>query len=423
MNRPVDFLDFLSSSPSSFHAAAEVFRRLEAAGFIQQDPAAEWDATPGGHVVVRGGAVIAWWVPEGAGPDSAFRIVGAHTDSPGLMLKPQPALTRHGFAQVGVEVYGGPILSSWFDRDLAFAGVVALADGSQRLVHTPAIARVPSLAIHLYRSDEFTVDRQEHLQPIVGMADGEEDILDMVARQAGVARQDIVGHTLITIDAAEPAIIGSAGEFIASGRLDNLTSVYAGMRALQAATTGPDAHAESDGSILVLAAFDHEEVGSSSTTGAAGPLLGEVLTRTARGLGADEEQRSRIIARSTMVSADAAHSVHPNYPGKHDPSHHPLLNHGPVTKINASQRYATTAHSAGMWERACRSAGLPTQTFVGNNSVPCGSTIGPISATRLGIDTVDVGVPLLSMHSARELCGIADMEWFAHALEAYLIGH
>ena len=174
--------------------------------------------------------------------------------------------------------------------------------------------------------------------------------------------------------------------------------------------------------ILVMAAFDHEEVGSASRYGAAGPILGDVLTRTARALGANEEQRFQMFARSSCVSADAAHSVHPNFPDKHDPTHHPIIGRGPVTKINGNQRYASDATTVALWEGACQRAGVPVQRFVGNNDVPCGSTIGPISATRLGIPTVDVGVPMLSMHSAREMVGERDQLWLGQALEAYLVG-
>jgi len=213
-------------------------------------------------------------------------------------------------------------------------------------------------------------------------------------------------------------VFGADAELIAAGRMDNLTSVHASLVALLHAVESGDTGDD----VLVLAAFDHEEVGSASTTGAAGPILEDVLARTAAALGADLDATRRMYARSTCVSADAAHSVHPNYVGKHDPGHHPLIGAGPVVKINANQRYASDAETVARWRRACRAAGVPSQDFVSNNAMPCGSTIGPITATRLGIPTVDVGVPLLGMHSARELAGVQDQLWFAEALEAYLIG-
>ena len=418
MNQTRDLIDFIAASPSSFHAARVVADRLIDAGFVRQEETGPWDASPGGHVLVRGGAVMAWWVPEDASPDSGFRIIGSHTDSPGFSLKPSPELANSGWAQAGVEVYGGPVLASWLDRELTFAGRVVLGDGSVRLVSTGPVARIPHLAVHLDRSKELNLDKQAHMQPVVGLAgDGASSVLDVVAATVGVEKRDIDGFDLITCDTQPGQVFGADGELIAAGRMDNLTSVHASLLALLRAVESGDAGRD----VLVLAAFDHEEVGSASPTGAAGPVLEGMLARTAAALGAGTDGLRRMYARSSCVSADAAHSVHPNHAGKHDPDHHPLINGGPVVKINANQRYASNAETVALWRRACRAAGVPGQTFVGNNSVPCGSTIGPITATRLGIATVDVGVPLLSMHSARELAGVSDQVWFTDALEAYLI--
>lgn len=397
------FIDFLAASPSAFHAAANVAERLEDTGFSRSVSLDDDAHAPGGHYIECDGAVVAWWVPEGAHP--RFRVVGSHTDSPGFMAKPDPDVVREGCRQVAVEVYGGPILASWFDRDLTFAGRVVTADRTEHLVNTGPVARVPNLAIHLYRGDVPEIDRQVHTQPILGV---DRPLLELAATSAGVDAGDIVAHELITADAQRGEVLG---DLLAAGRLDNLTSVWASLEALLAAKDDAE-------DILVLAAFNHEEVGSASTAGAGGPLLERVLTRVASGFGDPAE----IIADSIQVSADAAHAVHPNYPGKHDPTHHPLLNRGPVLKINANQRYASNAATEAEWIIACRAAGVPVQTFVGNNAVPCGSTIGPISSTRLGLPTVDVGVPLLSMHSARELCGVDDMDYFARALTAFYAG-
>ena len=400
-----DFADFLAASPSAFHAAENVRDELVAAGFSE-----DTGTQPGGHVMVQGGAVIAWWVPED--PRPALRIIGSHTDSPGLMLKPDPDVVREGFRQLAVEVYGGPILSSWFDRELRFAGRVALIDGTTHTVSTPPIARVPHLAIHLYRGDMPEIDRQVHMQPVMGV---DRPVMEIVAAQlradgVDVKAEDIVAHELISSDAQRPEVLGDT---LAAGRMDNLSSVHASLRAMLAA-----AQAGQTRDVLVLAAFNHEEVGSASTTGAGGPLLERVLAKLAGAIGDPVE----VYANSLLVSADAAHAVHPNFPGKHDPTHRPLMNRGPVLKINANQRYASDAVTEAAWIRACRAADVPVQTFVGHNAVPCGSTIGPISATRLGIPTVDVGVPLLSMHSARELVGIQDQLWFTDALTAYFSG-
>lgn len=397
------FIDFISQSPSAYHAAENVATSLEAAGFTRRALLDDDATRPGGHLIISDGAVIAWWVPEN--PNPRFRVVGSHTDSPGLMAKPDPDVVREGFRQVAVEVYGGPILASWFDRDLTFAGRVVTTDRKEHLVNTGAVARVPNLAIHLYRGDMPEIDRQVHTQPILGV---DRPLLELAAESAGLAADDIVAHELITADAQRGEVIG---DLLAAGRLDNLTSVWASLEAMLAAKD--DAQ-----DILVLAAFNHEEVGSASTAGAGGPMLERVLTKVAAAFG----DPSEIIANSIQVSADAAHAVHPNYPGKHDPTHHPLINKGPVLKINANQRYASNAATEAEWILACRAAGVPHQTFVGNNTVPCGSTIGPISSTRLGLPTVDVGVPLLSMHSARELCGVDDMDYFVRALSAFYTG-
>ena len=417
MSYTADFLDFIAASPSSYHAADEVSRQLSAAGFEVQDEGTQWSAAPGGHVMVRGGAVAAWYVPEGADKNSGFRIVGSHTDSPGLVLKPTPDFSAAGWQQVAVEVYGGALLHTWFDRELTVAGQIVTRDGTRHLVHTGPVLRLPSLAIHLYRKDEFKPDRQHNMQPVLSVGDPEASILQVVGEKVGVAKQDIASFNLITADAARGEVFGAGEQFIAAGRMDNLSSVHASLAAMKKAAEeyqGKD--------ILVMMAFDHEEVGSSSRYGAGGPILADVLTRTARALGVNEEERFQMFSRSSCVSADAAHSVHPNYVGKHDPTHHPIVGKGPVTKINGNQRYASDATTVALWEAACEKAGVPVQRFVGNNDVPCGSTIGPITATRLGIDTVDVGVPMLSMHSAREMVGERDQVWLAQALEAYLVG-
>lgn len=417
MSYTADFLDFIAASPSSYHAADEVSRQLREAGFEVQDEGTQWSAAPGGHVMVRGGAVAAWYVPEGADKYSGFRIVGSHTDSPGLVLKPTPDFSAAGWQQVAVEVYGGALLHTWFDRELTVAGQMVTKDGTRHLVNTGPVLRLPSLAIHLYRKDEFKPDRQHNMQPVLSVGDPEASILQVVGEKAGVAKQDIASFNLITADAARGEVFGAGEQFIAAGRMDNLSSVHASLEAMKKAAEeyqGKD--------ILVMMAFDHEEVGSSSRYGAGGPILADVLTRTARALGANEEERFQMFSRSSCVSADAAHSVHPNYVGKHDPTHHPIIGKGPVTKINGNQRYASDATTVALWEAACEKAGVPVQRFVGNNDVPCGSTIGPITATRLGIDTVDVGVPMLSMHSAREMVGERDQVWLAQSLEAYLVG-
>ena len=414
-NTIADFIDFIEQSPSSYHAAEVVASRLQDAGFARVDETAQWPSTPGGYVMVRGGAVMAWFVPENFA--GGFKIIGSHTDSPGFMVKPNPDFRNAGWSQLAVEVYGGPILHTWFDRELKLAGQVVLKDGARRLVDTGALVRIPNLAIHLHREKNFEPDRQVHVQPIIGLDADDISFAEILAEKLEVDAEEISAFNLITVDSQRGEVFGAGHKFLAAGRMDNLSSVWASKQALISA-----AEDYSGEDVLVLSAFDHEEVGSASRYGAAGPILEDVLTRTAAALGKNEEERRQIYARSSRISVDAAHSVHPNYAGKHDPTHHPLIGQGPVTKINANQRYASDATSIHLWESACERAGVPVQRFVGNNAVPCGSTIGPITATRLGIDTVDVGVPLLSMHSARELVGVQDQLWMIDALKAYLVG-
>lgn len=415
-----DLADFVAASPSSYHAAAEVARRLEDAGF---EPLAEedaWDVTPGGrYVVVRDGAAIAWTVPADATAITPAHVLGAHTDSPGFKLKPQPTTGSKGWLQVAVEVYGGPLLNSWLDRELRLAGRLALADGRVVLADTGALLRLPQLAVHLDReaNSGLALDKQFQTQPVWGLGDPtQEDILAELADSAGVSASEIRGYDVVIADSARGAVFGKDDVFFASGRLDDLASVHAGVVALEALGT------PSTGPLAILAAFDHEELGSNSRSGAAGPFLEDILGRVYDALGADASERRRAFAASWCLSSDVGHSVHPNYVHKHDPVVQPVLGSGPILKLNANQRYATDAVGSAAWRRWCDAADVVTQEFVSNNNVRCGSTIGPITATRLGIRTVDVGIPILSMHSARELAGISDLHDLARVAGAFFAG-
>ena len=417
-----DLAAFITASPSSYHAAAETGRRLEAAGFTQLDEEADWDATlagPARHFVRRDGSVIAWVQPGAAGPRTPFRIVGAHTDSPGFKLKPRPTIGAHGWLQAGVEVYGGPLLNSWLDRELELAGRLVTRDGVEHLVRTGPFLRIPQLAIHLDRAvnDGLALDKQRHTTPVFGVGDvSQADLVDHLASLAGLDRADVAGYDVLTADTAAPARFGLGDVLFAAGRMDNLTSVHAGLQALL------DTASADGGHISVLAAFDHEELGSVSRSGAAGPMLADLLTRIAIGLGASPAQQLQAYAGSWCVSADAGHAVHPNYPERHDPANRPVAGGGPLLKLNANQRYATDAAGSALWNRACTTAGVPFQEFVSSNDIPCGSTIGPLTAARLGIRVVDVGAPLLSMHSARELGHVDDLAALAAALGAFYAG-
>lgn len=416
-----DLADFVAASPSSFHAAAEVARRLTDAGFTALREDEPWPDQPGGRfVVVRDGAVLAWVVPGGATAATGIRIFGAHSDSPGFKLKPRPTTGRLGWLQAGVEIYGGPLLNSWLDRELVLAGRLVLDDGTTALAATGPLLRLPQLAIHLDRdaNNGLALNKQAQTQPVWGLGEADSaDLLGELAQVAGVDADRIRGYDIVTADAARGTVFGHDDVFFAAGRLDDLASVHAGVVALTAAADGFAAD-----HVAMLAVFDHEEVGSGTRSGAAGPFLADVLERIQLALGADREQQLRALAASWCISSDVGHSVHPNYADKHDPVVQPVLGSGPILKINANQRYATDAVGAAAWNGWCADAGVTGQEFVSNNAVPCGSTIGPITATRLGIRTVDVGIPILSMHSARELAGVSDLHDLTRVAGAYFSG-
>ncbi|WP_233251488.1 M18 family aminopeptidase [Serinibacter arcticus] len=424
-----DLIDLVAASPSSLHAAETVAARLVSAGFTRLVETAAWDVVPGGrYVVVRDGAVLAWAVPLAASATTGFHVLGAHSDSPGFRLKPQPTTGTRGWLQAAVEIYGGPLLNSWLDRELLLAGRLITADGAHHLVATPPLLRLPQLAIHLDRNvnDGLALDKQTQTQPVWGLGQpATADLLAEVASHVGVARADVRGYDLVLADSARGAVFGADDAFLAAGRLDDLASVHAGLRAFErlAASSsegdGAGAGVERLPHIPVLAVFDHEEVGSATRSGAAGPLLGDVLGRIATALGATPEEHLRALADSWLVSSDVGHSVHPNYVGRHDPVVQPVLGSGPILKINANQRYATDGAGEAAWRGWSERAGVAVQEFVSHNGVPCGSTIGPISATRLGIRTVDVGIPILSMHSARELAGTSDLLGLSRVAEAF----
>ncbi|KAA0933553.1 M18 family aminopeptidase [Streptomyces apricus] len=419
-----DLMSFLAASPSPYHAVANAAERLEKAGFRQVSETDAWDGTAGGKYVLRGGAIVAWYVPEGAEPHTAFRIVGAHTDSPNLRVKPRPDSGGHGFRQVAVEIYGGPLLNSWLDRDLGLAGRLSLRDGSTRLVNVDrALLRVPQLAVHLDRSvtsEGLKLDKQRHMQPVWGLGDDvrDGDLIRFLEQEAGIAESETTGWDLMVHSIEPPAYLGRDKDLVAGPRMDNLLSVHAGTAALAAVATAEDPLPY----IPVLAAFDHEENGSQSDTGADGPLLGSVLERSVHARGGSFEDRARALAGTVCLSSDTGHAVHPNYAERHDPTHHPRAGRGPILKVNVNNRYATDGSGRAVFAAACDKAGVPFQTFVSNNSMPCGTTIGPITAARHGIRTVDIGVAILSMHSARELCGADDPFLLANALVAFLEG-
>lgn len=415
-------IDFLKRSPSPWHATANLAARLEAAGYRSLSETDRWELSPGDKVYVtrNDSSIIALQLPRA--PLTALRMVGAHTDSPALRLKPEPAIVNQGWLQLGVQVYGGALLAPWFDRDLGLSGRVHVrrADGGLQgvlLNVDEPIAIIPSLAIHLDREANSgrPLNAQTQMAPLL-MQGGEAPDLDRllkrwIAEEHGLEGCEIVDFELGFYDIQPPSRVGINGELLASARLDNLLSCFVGLEALLGANG-------EEGAVFV--ANDHEEVGSASACGAQGPFLADVLRRVNAALGeAGDEGFVRLIQRSLMISCDNAHAVHPNFADKHDPHHGPALNAGPVIKVNASQRYATNSATGALFRELCREADVPVQQFVTRADMGCGSTIGPITATELGVPTIDVGVPQFGMHSIRETAGTRDPEYLIRALTTF----
>ena len=417
---PQDLLEFVDRGPSPFHAVAEMARRLADGGFTQLEERERWSLETGArHYVIRDGGTIAAFVIGSRSPaDAGFRIVGAHTDSPTFKVRPQHQVIRSGAQLVGVEPYGGALVHTWMDRDLTLAGrvVVDAGDGMHtHLVHLPnACLRLPSLAIHLsreIREEGVRLDPQRHLVPLWGPVEGP-DLIVVVAEHVGVAAREILGWDLVTADTQPAALGGADDSYVFAPRLDNLASCHAAVTAL---LRGGDADHTS-----VIVANDHEEVGSGSAKGARGSFLEDVLQRITAATEPGPEADAMARSRSIRVSADMAHAVHPNYSDRHEPGHQPRLGGGPVVKHNANQAYATDGRSAAWFRARCAEAGVEVQNFVSRADLACGSTIGPLTATRLGIATVDVGSPMLSMHSIREQAFAGDVAPMIDALAAHL---
>jgi len=415
-----DLRAFVDASPSPSHAAAEIARRLREGGFRELAETAVWDLSPGDQVfTVRGASVVAVRVGSDPVPEAGLRIIGAHTDSPTFRVRPRHDVRQAGYRLVGVEPYGGGLWHTWLDRELTVAGRLALRGGTTMLVKLPgAPLRLPSLAIHLDRSvrEGLTLDPQRHLQPVWGSElSTEPGLLEALASTARVSAADIVGHDLVLADTQPAARAGADGTWIAAPRLDDLACCHSGLLALlrvsaetRSAVSAETRHTQ------VLVCNDHEEVGSGSASGARGSFLEDVISRLA---GSSPQAFARTIAASKLVSADMAHAVHPTRSERHEPSHQPVLGGGPVLKLNANQAYATDAVSGGWFTERCQEAGVPVQHFVSRADLPCGSTIGPLTATRLGLSTVDVGAPQLAMHSARELASAVDVP---HMMSAFV---
>ncbi|MEO8814187.1 MAG: M18 family aminopeptidase [Mycobacterium sp.] len=409
--------EFIDASPSPFHVCATVAQRLRAAGYTELAEGDRWPQEPGRFFIVRSGSLVAW---DGGGVDRGFRIIGAHTDSPNLRVKQHPDREVVGWRLVALAPYGGAWLNSWLDRDLGVSGRLSVRDGTtvtDRLVRIDEpILRVPQLAIHLAEDRKsVTLDPQRHVNAVWGAGSDDKapgSFLGYVAEWAGVEPDRLLGFDLMTHDLSPSRVTGVGGAFVSAPRLDNQASCYAGLEALLAGAT--------DRCVPVLALFDHEEVGSTSDHGAASDLLSTVLERITLAAGGGREDLLRRLSGSLLASADMAHATHPNYPDRHEPGHRIEVNAGPVLKVQPNLRYATDGRTAAAFALACRQSGVGLQRYEHRADLPCGSTIGPMSAARTGIATVDVGAAQLAMHSARELMGAHDVLAYTAALRAFL---
>ncbi len=427
----VDFntglLDFLRTSPTPFHATRNIAARLLAAGFIPLYEADSWQLEPGNRYLVtrNDSSIIAFVYGKLPLLESGIRLLGAHTDSPCLKVKPRPELNRRGYFQLGVEVYGGALLAPWYDRDLSMAGRVTYRDETDQVASALVdflrpVAVVPSLAIHLDRdaNNSRSINSQKDIVPLLLQLPAEDAVLpdfrgllhaELLRGQPQLAIKQVLDYEISLYDTQPPAMVGLEQDFIASARLDNLLSCFIGLQALL----------EADDQVSsLLICTDHEEVGSASCCGAKGPMLQQFLER----LIPDGESRVRVIERSMMISADNAHGIHPNFMDRHDENHGPLLNRGPVIKVNANQRYATTSETSAFFRLLCEQAEVPVQAFVARTDMGCGSTIGPVVASEVGVKTIDVGSPTFAMHSIRELAGARD-GWYLYKAVVEFFGY
>lgn len=420
--------EFIQASPTPFHAVENLSKELVQAGYQLLHESESWQlkAEQGYFVCRNASSLIAFRTGTGDLQETGFKMVGAHTDSPCLKVKPQASLLNKSYGQCGVEVYGGVLLNPWFDRDLSLAGRVHYKQASGKVTSClidfkKAIASIPSLAIHLDReaNTNRSIDKQKHLAPILLQIsknkkfDFDKLLLNFLHEDLGLSEAEkILSHELSFYDKQQPGLIGIADEFIASARLDNLLSCYVGLQSIIASDNKQAA---------LLVCSDHEEVGSVSSSGAAGSFLEAVIERITESLAAEkpQEAKRRLLENSMLISVDNAHGIHPNYPDKHDQQHGPILNQGPVLKVNANQRYASNSETSAILSSLCDEIGVPLQSFVVRSDMACGSTVGPIIAAELGLKTVDLGVPTFAMHSIRELAGSKDTEYLLQVLSAF----
>ena len=424
-----NLLDFIDASPSPWHAVKSIETQLAAFLFVKLDETAKWEVRSGGryYVIRDDSSIIIFVVGQNPLPTTGFKIIGAHTDSPGLRIKPKAATGMDGLLRLGVEVYGGPILATFTDRDLSLAGRVSYKDDQNNLVSRLVtfdrpLLRLPNLAIHMNRlvnEEGLKLHKQNELPLILsGWAEGllpHAYFSELLQQQSGCEAERILSWDLAVYDTQKGVFWGGNSEFYADSQLDNLASCHAALQALL-----DDAALASDNT-LVCAFFDHEEVGSASNKGADGSFLSDVLQRIVFASEHHREDFARTLAQSFIISADMAHAYQPNFPLAYDPDHKVTVNKGPVIKVNANQRYSTQSVSQAMFVDWCEQAGVPYQTYSHRSDLGCGSTIGPITSARLGVRSVDVGSPLWAMHSIRESAGVLDHGYMISVMKRFFV--
>lgn len=410
-----ELIKFIDNSPSSFHATKNVADYLDRQGFERISLKDSWSLQQGGkyYTVKNSSALVAFIVGQGPIEEYGYGIIGAHTDSPTFRIKPKSEIVdKDGFLRLNTEVYGGPLLNTWLDRPLSIAGrVSALSDDllnpKEYLIDfKEPIVTIPNLAIHMNREANtgFSLNAQSHTLPLVTMVNKEFEkdgfLLSLIAERLGIEVRNILDFELFLYGREKGCLVGLKEEFISVGKLDDLAMVHAGVEAL--------IRSQESNKTNIFVAFDNEEVGSETKQGAASPMLKDVLKRISISLDKTEEEFLIALENSFLISADQAHSIHPSYSEKADPTNYPIINKGPAIKIAANQAYTTDSNSAAVYEAICRKANIPVQKFTNRSDARGGSTIGPISSTQLDINSVDIGNPVLAMHSIRELGGVLD---------------
>jgi aspartyl aminopeptidase len=421
-------LDFIDKSPSPWHAVASIEAAIEAFQFVRLNETAKWQLQAGGrYYVMRDDSSIVLFVLGHKAPaESGFKIAGAHTDSPGFRIRPNAATVSDGIARLGVEIYGGPILATFADRDLSLAGRISYIDEKGNIAYKLVrfdrpLLRLPNLAIHMNRSvneDGLKLHKQNELPLLLAQLTGEQlpqsYFLALLEEAAGIGAAQILSWDLAVYDTQKGAFWGANQEFYADSQIDNLASCHAGLQALL-----DDTILNNAGSTLVCAFFDHEEIGSESHIGAGGSFLSDVLQRISIATSAEREDTTRALAQSFLISADMAHAYHPNFPSSYDADHKVFVNKGPVIKSNANRRYSSESVSTAHFIQWCEEAGVPYQRYSHRSDLPCGSTIGPIASAKLGIRSIDVGCPMWAMHSIRESAGVQDHGYMIKVLRRF----